>query len=318
MDQPSNSADIAGGRPFSVGVTLREAREKLGLSVADVANRLKFAPRQIEALEEDNFARLPEIAFVRGFVRSYARLLQLDPQPLLAALPQPVAQPAIPTASPANEVRFPDSQTARRQNYLWLAAGLAVAILLGLFVWMNDSPPQAPALTQVQPEAITLPASEVIATSSHPVAVPTLASSAPVAAPTAAPPEKMPAPVEKPASVEKPAPPEKPVVGPPVPPSVKAAKNVVKVPPPEQGSPASQAAPIRLAFDQDSWIEVTDKNGTYLMAQLNKGGTERRIRGTPPFFLTIGNASSVRLYYQGKEIDLAPFNRSGVAHLTLE
>ena len=54
------------------------------------------------------------------------------------------------------------------------------------------------------------------------------------------------------------------------------------------------------------------------MAQLNLGGTERRIRGTPPFFLTIGNASGVRLYYQDKEIDLARFNKAGVAHLTLE
>ena len=155
--------------------------------------------------------------------------------------------------------------------------------------------------TPVQPEAkINLPAAEVMAAASHPVAA-SAVSPAPIeAVPAAVPAEKLP------------------LVGQPVPPSVKAAKNVVKVPQPEPGSPPSQAAPIRLTFDEDSWIEVTDKNGIYLMAQLNKGGTERRIRGTPPFFLTIGNASSVRLHYQGKEIDLAPFNRSGVAHLTLE
>ena len=79
---PDNtSGSISGAaesRPFSAGGALREAREKLGLSVADVSNRLKFAPRQIEALEADDFARLPEIAFVRGFMRSYAKLLQIE------------------------------------------------------------------------------------------------------------------------------------------------------------------------------------------------------------------------------------------------
>ena len=304
MDKPSNNPTdttgnfTTGARPFSVGVTLREAREKLGLNLADVANRLKFAPRQIEALEQDNFARLPEIAFVRGFVRSYARLLQLDPDPLLAALPQPPAQSPVPAANPDNEMRFPDLQAARRQNFLWLAAGLGVAIVLGLFVWMNDSPPQVPAITPAQPEAVVLPGAEELAAASHPVAAP-IASSAPAAAPAA--------------TVAKAL-----LIGPPVPPSVKAAKNVVKVPQPEPGSPTSQAAPIRLTFAQDAWVEATDKNGIYLMAQLNMGGTERRIRGTPPFFLTIGNASGVRLYYQDKEIDLARFNKAGVAHLTLE
>ena len=55
---------------------LREARERLGLSVADVAAQIKFAPRQIEALEADDFKHLPEAAFLRGFVRSYAKILQ--------------------------------------------------------------------------------------------------------------------------------------------------------------------------------------------------------------------------------------------------
>ena len=83
------------GRTPSVGNMLREAREQLGMSVNDVANRIKFAPRQIESLEADDYVRLPEAAFVRGFVRSYARLLELDPAVLLASLPTS----HVPTAS---------------------------------------------------------------------------------------------------------------------------------------------------------------------------------------------------------------------------
>src|SRR5512139_1689119 len=83
------AGEVGGAVPhFSVGAALREGRELLGLSVADVANRIKFAPRQIEAMEADDFGQLPEMAFVRGFVRSYARLLEIGATPLLAALPQ--------------------------------------------------------------------------------------------------------------------------------------------------------------------------------------------------------------------------------------
>lgn len=282
--QPNNPPNNNSSRPFSVGVALREAREHLGLSLADVANRLKFAPRQIEALEEDNFARLPEIAFVRGFVRSYAKLLQLDPGPLLAALPQPPAQTELPAASTGKEVRFPDADTTRRQNYFWLAAGLAVAAALGLFVWLNGSSPQ------IKEEKLELPA----------------VSAPPATAVTEAPPSKAPA---TPSQVST-SPAKAPLVGPPLPPSVKSAQ--------EGAGSASKAAAIHMTFDQDAWVEVTDKYGAFLMSQLNLGGTERRISGSPPFTLTIGNASSVHLYYQGKPVDLSPFNRAEVAHLTLE
>ena len=70
----------------TVGTRLREARERLGLSVSEVAQRLKFAPRQIEALEADQAAALPGLTFVRGFVRSYAKLVGLEADPLVSAL----------------------------------------------------------------------------------------------------------------------------------------------------------------------------------------------------------------------------------------
>ncbi len=290
--QPNNPSDNNNARPFSVGVALREAREKLGLSLADVANRLKFAPRQIEALEEDNFARLPEIAFVRGFVRSYAKLLHLDPVALLAALPRPAAQAELSAASMEKEVRFPSAYAMRKQNYIWLTAGLAVAVMLGLFVWLNSSLP----LAKVEKSALP-----VVTTQSVPVEI--LAEQTTVPTP--------------PDAIAT-APARMPLVGPPLPPAIQAAQPVVKAVPPESSTTPRKAAPIRLTFDQDSWVEVTDKDGISLMAQLNLSGTERYIRGNPPFSLKIGNASGVHLYYQGKAIDLAPYNRAEVAHLTLE
>lgn len=72
----------------SPGRRLREAREALGLSIADVASSIKFSQRQIETVERDDFDKLPGVTFVRGFIRSYAKLLQLEVQPILAMLDQ--------------------------------------------------------------------------------------------------------------------------------------------------------------------------------------------------------------------------------------
>ena len=76
---------------LTLGKKLSQAREGLGLSVGEVAERLKLSARQIEALEKDDYSNLPETVFVRGFLRSYARFLNLDETEVLtdldAALP---------------------------------------------------------------------------------------------------------------------------------------------------------------------------------------------------------------------------------------
>lgn len=69
-----------------VGQALKSGREAAGLTAAEVGEKLKLSARQIEALENDDFAALPGNTFVRGFVRNYARLVNLDPQPLLEQL----------------------------------------------------------------------------------------------------------------------------------------------------------------------------------------------------------------------------------------
>ena len=59
----------------SAGARLRDARMAAGLSIDAVAQQLKLAPRQVQALEDDDFAQLPGRTFVRGFMRNYARLV---------------------------------------------------------------------------------------------------------------------------------------------------------------------------------------------------------------------------------------------------
>src|SRR6202162_5888070 len=77
------------------GAGLTAARAAAGLSLDQVAQQLKLAPRQVKALEDENFGELPGRTFSRGFVRNYARLLHLDAQDLLAHLPDVAQAPAL-------------------------------------------------------------------------------------------------------------------------------------------------------------------------------------------------------------------------------
>ena len=92
------------------------------------------------------------------------------------------------------------------------------------------------------------------------------------------------------------------------------------VPPaePAAASIVSKTAAIRLVFDEESWVEVTDKDGKALLSQLNPRGTEQGVNGKPPFAIVIGRASGVHLYYKGQAVSLVPHTKADVAHLTLE
>ncbi|MGA8148571.1 MAG: RodZ domain-containing protein [Gallionellaceae bacterium] len=266
-------------RPFSVGTTLREARDRLGLSVADVSASIKLAPRQIEALEADDFAHLPEPAFIRGFVRSYAKLLSLEPAKLLAALPQAEKQSVPLQAKALNEVPFPNAYSERKPNIIWLMAALIVAVVLASSAWLmsgssKKSAEQKKAGVQAMADNVVVVQSMVMPV---PVAVSAIEAS-----------------------------------------SVSATSTSIS-----QGisAPSQTRSPpgiIRLLFDKDSWVEVTDRNGKILLSQINPQGTEQNLDGAPPFSLVIGEAKNVHLYYKGKLVDLTPYSNLDVARLTLE
>lgn len=141
-----------------VGAMLREARERMGMSVDEVAGRLKFAPRQVAALEAGDFGQLPELAFVRGFVRSYARLVQLDEKALLDALPGAPAPAAIQVRASRNEVPHQGAERIK-QNLFWLGAAVVV-VVVGILAWKYDVGESRSGGTQVAPSATTESAPE--------------------------------------------------------------------------------------------------------------------------------------------------------------
>src|SRR6266566_4773877 len=131
--------DVDGLAPVAAsagaGARLRAAREAAGLSLDQVAQQLKLAPRQVKALEDESFGELPGRTFARGFVRNYARLLNLDGDDLLAHLPDASHAPAL--GSPAlhstgTTMGELPTATVTRPNFMrWLIPLVLVASIVG-------------------------------------------------------------------------------------------------------------------------------------------------------------------------------------------
>ena len=164
--------------PLNAGALLRAGREAAGLSVAAVAQQLKLAPRQVAALEEGDFTKLPGRTFIRGFMRNYARLLRLDPDTVLAALPDTVAAPSHENpslaATPQPMGELPADANARPSPARWAIPLALVAVVTVAAVYEITRPPAEPAKAVIQdkPAAATpvVPALESAAATTQPSA----------------------------------------------------------------------------------------------------------------------------------------------------
>ncbi|MDR7449740.1 MAG: DUF4115 domain-containing protein [Armatimonadota bacterium] len=118
--------------PEGFGPALRHARERAGLSLADVARLTRIRETYLAALEREDLAALPPPIYARGYLRAYARLLGLDPAPLVAAFNRAVPPAPRPHGGPGEIIIEPGAPPSPVQRYLRYAAWGALA--LGLFL----------------------------------------------------------------------------------------------------------------------------------------------------------------------------------------
>ena len=119
------------GAEAGVGVRLRTAREAAGLSIEDVSTRLKMPVRIVQALEEEDWSRLGAPVFVRGQLRSYARLMGLVTSTTMAASGLAPIEPTtlVPRSYTPRMTRLFEQGT-RRIVYIVLTAAIVVPVWL--------------------------------------------------------------------------------------------------------------------------------------------------------------------------------------------
>jgi len=288
-DDTQRATEDAAGQaqpPAAAGARLKWERERAGLTVNDVAARLRLHPAQVRAIEDEAFKALPEAAYVRGFVRSYARILDVPAEPLLADLAPklgPASTEVIERMTRERDyspVRAAAHEQASRRIVLWGAVLLLVA--LGFVGWYasrasgNAAAGVAPAPAKPAPQAA------VVAT---PVSAP--------ATPAAVIAEAVPA-TETAAAA--------------VPPAAEPVPTLEPIPPPPL---------LKLRFTGTSWTEVKDAEGKLLHSQHNAAGDEIVIEGTPPFYVVLGDSNKATVEVRGEIHDLTPHTRQNVARFTV-
>ena len=156
----------------SAGVQLRDAREKAGLSVADIAARTRIPQRHLEAIERDDFNALPSTTYSVGFARAYARAVGVDEVGIAALVRTQLEQSgrerhAYQAFEPADPARVPPRSLA------WTAAIVALLLLAGYGIWRaswrgDDTPPTVAAAPMATPQPTRGP-TPAVAPASGPV-----------------------------------------------------------------------------------------------------------------------------------------------------
>ena len=116
------------------GRLLRETRLTRGLSVEDVSNSLNFEKKLIEALEAEDVKQLPSASFVRGYLRSYSRFLDIDAEPVVQAYSQ-VSGDDSSVITPVAQVKEVSSKDAGPRYATWF---VIVVLAVSLVIWWRS------------------------------------------------------------------------------------------------------------------------------------------------------------------------------------
>lgn len=268
-----------------VGLQLRKARKISGLSPEMVALQLHIDVRVIKALENDDFSQLMPV-FARGYLRNYARLVNLPADPLLESYDRIVGAEKTPPPAP---------QSSGRSDVRWGVYLLLLALGVPLLLWgmregrllvgeipnsrsvmgpAKTTEPPTPPIAPTGPE--TLPAQSAASVSPiHDGTVPPSGLDNTEAVPN------------KPASVAA------------------EAKNTADTP-----SVGQVPDHIGVHVSADTWVAIRDHNGNRLAYETIPAGGSRSYSGQAPFTVVLGNSPATRLEFNDQVFE-QPKPRSG-------
>ncbi|MBB2495603.1 RodZ domain-containing protein [Aquipseudomonas ullengensis] len=338
--------EVAAATRVNPGETLRKARENKEWALADVAAQLNLTVQALRLVESGAFEQLPGHTFSRGYVRSYAKLLGMDSNRLVADFDQYTGTDSQ-GSSVASLGRI--EEPARVSHNLLRGFSVLVLVALGaagFFWWQGESNNSAARLANTSLEHVEVEAAdgtteihpldepedqaivEVQGDDEQPVVDPAAESGVPAEAPPVVAGETVEAPVSTaapvvpesaPASTTAPANTVAPVAPAPVP----APAEPVAVTPPAVAASAPAATPaagdsrVSLMFSADCWTQLTDASGKVLVSALKRKGESVELYGKAPFELRLGYARGAVVSFNGQQVDVGPFTHGETARLKL-
>lgn len=337
--------EVAAATRQNPGEVLRQARESRDWSQAEVARKLNLTVSSLNNLENGAFDKLPGHTFARGYIRAYAKLMDMDQASLVEAFDHYTGTHA--KGSEVHSLGRIEEPVRLSHNILrGVSLLLLVVVVGGGFFWWQDQSslrgkdlakialehvevesadgttqihpldePEDQAVTEgQQPEPAPLPLEQVSEVSA-PEAV--ISSEAPATTPET--------PVPAPAPAPAPVAPVAPATSAPVAPVVPAAA-ITPTAPAANASVAAAATPadvpagsakVQIRFTADCWTQVSDGNGKVLFSAIKRKGDSLDLSGKPPFSVRLGFARGAQVSYNGQPVDVAPFTSGETARLKL-
>lgn len=310
------------------GAFLKEQRERLGLTVADVATKLKMVEQYILNIEADNYVDIP-MTFYKGYLKNYAHLLELDDNAVMEKFSQFAQEQGLESQAKTPYKRISMDIKAEKQygSFLGKFFGFVVLGLVAFSVYfvlfekgywdkfmqtfertsesslsidgsegaLNTDNSLELRLTNDNELALNPDFSESGNASGAGGALNVNVSNEnPISEAPSGNSSDMNATLEPIAAVSP-------------------AKTSTSV----ANAPVENGAVLKVVYKGKSWVKITDATGEVLSIGIKKSGHVSELNGQAPYQLTIGDTSAVDVFYQGQSVDLSPYANGKMAKLTL-
>ena len=297
-----------------VGESLRRARLKRNLALEEISDELKISTRFLQAIESDQYDKLPGGVFAKSFVRQYARLLGLDDEEIAGRMqqalgqveeaPQSIDRPKVGGGAPIQVPKVDEWETVGDKRFRWsgwLSAAVLVAVMLvcsAVYAWMQRPKPPvtaqavAPAQSAVQRAPVPSPVAAQPESAPAPgVTVPPASTVEPAAPPAQVPEQR---PVEQKLAEQKPVDQKQ---AEPIPVEPKPAPAAARVTPPNPDATVH----VEVSAEEVVWV-LARSDGKYAFSATMDPHTTRTVEAVKEVTLRLGNAGGVTIMLNGKPV----------------
>lgn len=282
QSSPTGSGGLPLGNGQKPGERLRQVRTSQKRELSDVSRELNIPERILAALEADDYAALPEPAFVRGYLRSYARLLGVDANALVTRFTEIYAADTGRTATQALDdsplkplAKISSRKQKRSWRWLrWVLLLLVVAsVLYALMQWLSSEGATTDAVQPLPTETLEiLPVPQINGSSSS-----SNTTSSTVSTPAA-----------------------------------------VATTLPIQTPAAGQTDRLVLQLSRAADVQIKDATGKDLLSGQQQATQPLQVDGQSPFSITLPEADAVQqLSLNGEQVRLSPYIVNGRAEFRL-